>query len=383
MALEGTEPILEAQLLPKKNLYKRWIGATLEEIAIHVHKGELHAYEIYKGPINGIIWCKKGYIHYDSNISYSDPHLYSYDDESCDYFLLEDITRLENQYPEYIGNISPKSLGIDKIDIPTEYKNPVFHKTKNTEITDCLFTSFSSTVLSVPQFAALWCGVEKENLDFVLARAIPAAPTTSRGSIILSSDDYPCLKPRIMFIMEAIEKNEVEACDELGRFRGNDYISWNRMCLRLDKARNWLENSSLPKEELPFFLFPENTRQEKTDEFKTRITELETKLAACREQLKKAQVENPSPNTKTSTATQVRQEKSLADWKDAFKVMVPVILQCQKEGPKPRTTPELEKMCARYNSTLDKSKMAFLRECLKECLGPEHVNTTGGPTIQG
>lgn len=119
------------------------------------------------------------------------------------------------------------------------------------------------------------------------------------------------------------------------------------------------------------------------EQLKTRITELETKLAACREQLEKARVENPSPNTKTSTATQVRQEKSLADWKDAFKVMVPVILQCQKEGPKPRTTPELEKMCARYNGTLDKSKMAFLRECLKECLGPEHVNTTGGPTIQG
>lgn len=124
-------------------------------------------------------------------------------------------------------------------------------------------------------------------------------------------------------------------------------------------------------------------KYQECDAMQARISELETELAACREQLEKDRVENPSPNTKTSTATQVRQKKSLADWKDAFKVMVPVILQCQKDGPKPRTTPELEKMCARYNGTLDKSKMAFLRECLKECLGPEHVNTTGGPTIQG
>ena len=104
------------------------------------------------------------------------------------------------------------------------------------------------------------------------------------------------------------------------------------------------------------------------------ITELETELAACREQ---------SPNTKTSAATKARQEKNLAEWKNAFKAMIPVILQCQEEGPKPRTTPELATMCAKNGVTLDKTKMAFLRECLRECLGTEYVNTTGGPTIQG
>ena len=109
-------------------------------------------------------------------------------------------------------------------------------------------------------------------------------------------------------------------------------------------------------------------------QLKARIAELGTELAACREQ---------SPNAKTSAATKARQGKSLAEWKDAFKDMVPVILQCQKEGPKQRTTPELETMCTRYGVTLDKTKMTFLRECLLECLGTEYVNTTGGPTIQG
>ena len=110
------------------------------------------------------------------------------------------------------------------------------------------------------------------------------------------------------------------------------------------------------------------------EQLKARITELETELAACREQ---------SPNTKTSAATKARQEKNLAEWKNAFKAMIPVILQCQEEGPKPRTTPELATMCAKNGVTLDKTKMAFLRECLRECLGTEYVNTTGGPTIQG
>lgn len=86
---------------------------------------------------------------------------------------------------------------------------------------------------------------------------------------------------------------------------------------------------------------------------------------------------------RTQAAIQVRKEKTLEDWKKAFKVMLKIFLQCQEEGPRPRTTPELEKMCARYNGSLDKSKMTFLRECLLECLGTEYVNTTGGPTIQG
>jgi hypothetical protein len=64
MALDGTTAILETQLLPKEELYKRWFGATHEEIAGHFSNGELRAYEHHKGPINGIIWCKPGDVYY-------------------------------------------------------------------------------------------------------------------------------------------------------------------------------------------------------------------------------------------------------------------------------------------------------------------------------
>lgn len=112
MALDGTTAILETQLLPKEELYKRWFGATHEEIARHFTEGELCAYERHKGPINGIVWCKPGHVYYQSQVSYSNPDLYDYNDDSCDYFLLEDVVRCETDHPEYIGNVTPEGLGL-------------------------------------------------------------------------------------------------------------------------------------------------------------------------------------------------------------------------------------------------------------------------------
>ena len=112
MALDGTTAILETQLLPKEELYKRWDGATHEEIAGHFNKGELRAYERHKGPINGILWCKPGHVYYQDRMDYSNPGLYEYSDDYCDYFLLEDVVRCEIEHPEYIGNVTPESLGL-------------------------------------------------------------------------------------------------------------------------------------------------------------------------------------------------------------------------------------------------------------------------------
>ncbi|MDD3159320.1 hypothetical protein [Anaeromusa sp.] len=111
-----------------------------------------------------------------------------------------------------------------------------------------------TTIRSIQEFAALWCGCSEDDLPIVLAKTYGGG-STSLGSIIVRSDDYPCLEPRIRFIIDAINDGRVEACDELGSFRGKDNISWKRMCLRMDKAREWLENSALPLNELPAFLF--------------------------------------------------------------------------------------------------------------------------------
>lgn len=106
------------------------------------------------------------------------------------------------------------------------------------------------------------------------------------------------------------------------------------------------------------------------------IVKLEHALTEAREKIAEL-----TTTTRTQAATQARQGKALAEWQKAFKVMLPVVLQCQAEGEKARTRADLDRMCGARKLT--SAQMDFLRECLRECLGPEYVNTTGGPTIQG
>lgn len=118
---------MEYQLIKKEDLYKRWVGATHEEIAKHFEEGEIRAYEYYKGPINNIIWCTSGHIYYQERHDYSNSGLYEYDDEQCSYFLLADVVRCEANHPEYIGNITPESLGLLQGGMPENIKTPLPH----------------------------------------------------------------------------------------------------------------------------------------------------------------------------------------------------------------------------------------------------------------
>lgn len=102
----------ERQLIKKEDLYKRWFGATDEEIVKHFDTGELRAYEHYKGPINGVVWCIPGQIYYQDRHDYSNPGVYEYRDNHCSYFLLTDVVRCETEHPEYTGNVTPESLGL-------------------------------------------------------------------------------------------------------------------------------------------------------------------------------------------------------------------------------------------------------------------------------
>lgn len=136
-----------------------------------------------------------------------------------------------------------------------------------------------TTIRSIQEFAALWCGASEDDLDIVLQNTYGGGSGAMR-SLIVESDDFPCLKPRIRFIIDAIRENRVECCDELGNFRGNENIAWSRMCLRLDKAREWLENSALPRNELPDFLFQSQAEnfpitQKGLEDAQNKIRELE------------------------------------------------------------------------------------------------------------
>lgn len=125
--IDGKFVFSEHQLIGKDYLYKRWIGATQEEITNLFNAGKLRAYEFYKGPINGVLWCKLGHIYYQSRNDYTSPSLYEYDDNCCDYFLLEDVVQCEAAHPEYVGNVTPQSLGLEQSNPPHEEKESPLH----------------------------------------------------------------------------------------------------------------------------------------------------------------------------------------------------------------------------------------------------------------
>ena len=95
--------------------------------------------------------------------------------------------------------------------------------------------------------------------------------------------------------------------------------------------------------------------------------------------LPKEQVDIENTITRrTQMATEAKQEKVLENWKAAFKIMVPVILQCHANGPKKRTKAELQSMCSRHGGELTATQLDFLRDCLPD----EHVNREGGASVQ-
>lgn len=51
-------------------------------------------------------------------MNYSNPGLYEYSDEYCDYFLVEDVVRCESKHPEYTGNVTLESLGLLQASTP-------------------------------------------------------------------------------------------------------------------------------------------------------------------------------------------------------------------------------------------------------------------------
>ncbi len=122
--IDGKFVFAEHQLIAKEDLYKRWVGATDEEIAAHFDSGELRAYKRYKGPINGVIWCIPGHISYQRIQDFLNPDLYEFHDTDCDYFLLKDAEKCDAGHPEYTGNITPEGLGLAQSDAQ-EQKNGV------------------------------------------------------------------------------------------------------------------------------------------------------------------------------------------------------------------------------------------------------------------
>ena len=128
----------------------------------------------------------------------------------------------------------------------------------------CTYIINRISLFTIPEFAALWCGVPKDKLDSVLSASKPTS-NSAEGRQVLRSYEYRCLEPRCIFICQAIREDKLVTFNEVGVMNPPESVShssWDRKRIRPDKALEWLQNTDIPVDEMPEFL----TAQEDTTE---------------------------------------------------------------------------------------------------------------------
>ena len=308
MALNGTIAILEAQLIPKEELYKRWFGATHEEIAGHFNNDELHAYERHKGPINGIIWCKPGSVYYQDRHEYSNPGRYDYYDDSCDYFLLEDVVRCETEHPEYIGNVTPESLGLVQGESQGEIEGTPLHPGLETISANRAIKLLGITPIDMVDILN---GMDTYD-DYGNLIETRRLITTDEGRFRAHTYSEPYFTEGMLKSVKIYQLNFDQYCDEWGIQPSPKAEKADTSALESQLALAQKEIESLSQWNK--FLHEQNKKlRPELAEKKSRIAELESQLASFAES--KGKRDN-------SAATIGKLRKNLQRWKAALPLAV-------------------------------------------------------------
>ena len=126
-------------------------------------------------------------------------------------------------------------------------------KEDNCEVMKALYA-----VYSVPQAAALWCGIKEDNIDEILVNA-EAISGTGVGRGIFRHPYIECLEPRTRAITEAIESCELLHGREDGSpVNAGDHVAYERRHVLGRYLKEWMEKA-LPNEK-PAFLFDDIER---------------------------------------------------------------------------------------------------------------------------
>lgn len=133
---------------------------------------------------------------------------------------------------------------------------------KSWEADNCAAMKAHYAVFSIPQAAALWCGVPEERVAIIVKEAIQLSPT-GFGRSIWKHPSVPCLEPRSRAIAEAIEKGELPHGREDGEpVPGGDHVAYERRHFFGRDLRKWME-IAFPNEK-PAFLFDDIERSTHT-----------------------------------------------------------------------------------------------------------------------
>lgn len=109
------------------------------------------------------------------------------------------------------------------------------------------------TIYSIPHAAALWCGVDDDLIEQVLAEVTQVSPT-GFGRSVWRHPDAPCVEPRSRAIAEAIEAGELPHGREDAQTLGEgDYAAYERRHIFGRDLKVWMEKA-FPNEK-PAFLF--------------------------------------------------------------------------------------------------------------------------------
>lgn len=183
--------------------------------------------------------------------------------------------------------------------------------TNSWETDNCASMKAHYAVYSIPQAAALWCGVPEDQITQILQEITQLSPT-GLGRSIWAHPAVPCLEPRSRAIAEAIEGGLLPHGREDGNtVAGGEHVAYERRHFFGRDLRKWMEKA-FPNEK-PAFLFDDIERNTHTainaDAYRA--------LKADRDTLQK-RIEKATESYKS-----LRQEKeSIEAERDSLKAMV-------------------------------------------------------------
>lgn len=127
---------------------------------------------------------------------------------------------------------------------------------------DCALIKAHYAVYSIPQAAALWCGVPESQVGRIVGEATQLSGS-GLGRSIWRHPAVPCLEPRCRAISEAIEGGGLPHGREDGATVGpGDHVAYERRHFFGRDLRKWME-TAFPNEK-PAFLFDDIERSTHT-----------------------------------------------------------------------------------------------------------------------
>lgn len=138
---------------------------------------------------------------------------------------------------------------------------------KQWETDNCAEMRAHYTVYSIPQAAALWCGIPENEVPDILNEAQQISQT-GIGRSIWRHPSVDCLEPRSRAIAEAIESGEIPHGREDGRpVDPGEHVAHERRHFFGRDLRNWIKEAfPLEKPEFLFYELERNTHSELTIE---------------------------------------------------------------------------------------------------------------------